>query len=289
MPIGTSLGRRRTRRPASPSQPDPAACPPASIVLVAARGYDRAVPAEDLDDVAGASMTPLEQQQLDLVDPTAHTFWHWVRFDIVVAEARRVGATSVVDVGAGSGMLGDHLATRHPDLTYRFDELSPSLDQQLGEHFGVGARFGTGERVTKGSVAAMLDVIEHIDDDVAALTAWRGRMDSGTRLVVTVPGLQWAFSSWDTDLGHHRRYSRALLRHTLEVAGFTVRRCDYLFPEMLPLVVKRKALSSGDNVDMPRLSDRVNRFGYAVSSGSARLRRVWPAGTSVVAVAEAQS
>jgi hypothetical protein len=232
---------------------------------------------------------PLEQQQLDLVDPTAHTFWHWVRFDIVVAQAREVGASAVIDIGAGSGMLGDHLATRHPDLSYRFEELSPSLDYQLGEHFGSDARFGIDERIRPSTVAAMLDVIEHIDDDVTALAAWRERMDPGTRLVVTVPALQWAFSSWDVDLGHHRRYSRPGLRRTLEAAGFSVQRCDYLFPEMLPLVVKRKVLPSGDNVDMPRLSDRVNRVGYTLSSGSSRLRRVWPAGTSVVAVAEAQS
>ena len=132
----------------------------------------------------------------------------------------------------------------------------------------------------------MLDVVEHIDDDVAALSAWRERMDAGARLVVTVPALQWAFSSWDTDLGHYRRYSRPRLRAALEAAGFTVVRCDYLFPEMLPLVVKRKLRPTADNVDMPRLSDRTNRIGYGISSMTARLRRIWPAGTSVVAVAE---
>ena len=245
------------------------------------------MPVED-PDVTGASMTPLEQQQIDLVDPGAHTFWHWVRFDIVAAEARRSGARTVVDVGAGSGMLGDRLASTDPDLTYRFHELSPALDDRLGNHFGDAARFGVEERITTGAMAAMLDVIEHIDDDVAALTAWRERMDVGARLVVTVPALQWAFSSWDTGLGHHRRYSRPRLRSSLESAGFAVHRCDYLFPEMLPLVVKRRLVGSGDGVDMPRLSDRLNRIGYAVSSGTARLRRVWPAGTSVVAVAEAR-
>ncbi len=244
------------------------------------------MPAEDLDDVAGASMTPLERQQLDLVDPTAHTFWHWVRFDLVVTTAHEQGATTIIDIGAGSGMLGDHLRTKHPDLGYRFDELSPALDRQLEHHFGAAARFGPDERITSTGVAAMLDVIEHIDDDTGALSAWRVRMDPGARLVVTVPALQWAFSSWDTDLGHFRRYSRPRLRETLEAAGFMVHRCDYLFPEMLPLVVKRKLRPSTDNVDMPRLSDRTNRFGYAVSSTTARVRRIWPAGTSVVAVAE---
>ena len=134
----------------------------------------------------------------------------------------------------------------------------------------------------------MLDVIEHIEDDGAALTAWCERMDPGAQLVVTVPALQWAFSSWDTELGHYRRYSRKQLRTVLESSGFTVRRCDYLFPEMLPLVVKRKLRPSDDNVDMPRLSDRANRIGHALSSTTSRVRRIWPAGTSVVAIAEVE-
>ena len=231
-------------------------------------------------------MTPLEQQQTRLIDPTAHTFWHRVRFDIVVAQAVDARAGTVLDIGAGSGMLGDHLRTTD-SLGYRFDESSPVLDVYLGQHFGDAARFGPDERVGSDTVCAMLDVIEHIEDDVAALTSWCRRMDPGTRLVVTVPALQWLFSSWDAELGHFRRYSRSGLRGALTTAGFRVIRCDYLFPELLPIVVKRKLVSGPvDDVDMPQLSDRTNRLGHQVGTVSARCRRIWPAGTSVVAVAE---
>ena len=231
--------------------------------------------------------TPLERQQQVLVDPSAHTFWHWVRFAIVADVAQAQGATQIADIGAGSGMLGDRLATIHPALTYRFDERSPALDAALVERWGSDARIGGDETIGPDTVAAMLDVIEHIEDDVAMLRGWHERMQVGTPLVVTVPALQWAFSQWDTDLGHFRRYSRRSLRESLESAGFEVHRCDYLFPEMLPLVVKRKFSSAeAGNADMPVLSDRVNRIGNVISSATARMRRIWPAGTSVVAIAE---
>lgn len=231
--------------------------------------------------------TPLERQQLDLVDPSAHTFWHWVRFAIVAGVAEQHGARTVADIGAGSGMLGDRLAHTHPHLCYRFDELSPALDAALSERWGDESRIGPEETIGADIVVAMLDVIEHIEDDVAALRVWHARMEIGTHLVVTVPALQWAFSQWDTDLGHFRRYSKRTLRRSLESAGFSVQRCDYLFPEMLPLVVKRRfSASSSGNADMPVLGDRTNRIGNTISSATARIRRIWPAGTSVVAVAE---
>ncbi|MGA9278240.1 MAG: hypothetical protein WBV89_14845 [Ilumatobacter sp.] len=232
-------------------------------------------------------MTPLERQQLDLIDPTAHTFWHWVRFDLVAAEAERRHATTIVDIGAGSGMLGDRLVTTHPDLGYRFQELSPALDAALGDRYGDEARFGPDDRLTRNTLGAMLDVIEHIEDDVGALDDWRRRMDPGAALVITVPAMQWAFSSFDVDLGHYRRYSRSTLRATLEDAGYTVRRCDYLFPEMLPVVLKRRLRPSTNTVDMPEMSPAMNRIGHLISSTTARGRRVWPLGTSVIAVAEA--
>jgi hypothetical protein len=236
-------------------------------------------------DPSSPDVTPLERQQLDLADPSAHTFWHWVRFDIVTREAERRGADTIVDIGAGSGMFGDRLANTHPGLVYRFDELSPALGSALAERYGPDARFGADERISTTMVACMLDVVEHIEHDVDALIEWRERMESGTPLVVNVPALQWAFSKFDEDLGHFRRYSRKRLRSTLEAAGFEVERCDYLFPELLPTVTLRRLRPSTNTVDMPQMSERMNKLGHAISSSTAKARRIWPGGTSVVAVA----
>ena len=231
--------------------------------------------------------TPLEQQQLSVSDAAAHTFWHWVRFDVVAAEASRRQATGIVDVGAGSGMLGDWLAAHHPDLSYSFDEVSPTLDHALADRFGATARHGRDQSVPPGSVVTLLDVIEHIEDDDRALRDLRGRLAPGTSIVVTVPAFQWAFSSWDTALGHFRRYSKRQLAARLTEAGFEVRQVGYLFPEMFPLLPIRKLrTATRASADFPTLSRRVNRLGYFISSSTARLARFWPFGTSVVAIAE---
>ena len=230
--------------------------------------------------------TPLERQQLNVQDPSAHTFWHWVRFELVAEVVRERNARVVLDIGAGSGMLGDWLRNHDPDLTYRFEELSPVLDAALAGHFGPDAAHDPDAPIGPDAVVAMLDVVEHIDDDLGVLSRLAERMVPMSTLVLTVPALQWAFSSWDTELGHYRRYSRRQVRNLLEQAGFEVRHTAYLFPEMLVMLPVRKLRrAERTEVDFPRLSDRVNAVGYAVSRRTARMRRIWPAGTSVVAVA----
>ena len=230
--------------------------------------------------------SPLERQQVNVHTPAAHTFWHWVRFDVVASTVDLFGAAQVVDIGAGSGMLGLWLETEHPDVGYRFDELSPLLDAELERRFGSSARFPADAEIPRNSVVAMLDVIEHIEDDRAALTSLSARMTPGSALVVTVPAMPWAFSSWDAELGHHRRYSRTQLGKLLESTGFDVAECSYLFPELtVMLPVRKLRRTERTAVDFPTLSPTVNRIGYAISSTSSRLRRYWPIGSSLVAIA----
>jgi Methyltransferase domain len=233
-------------------------------------------------------LSPLERQQVNVNAPHAHTFWHWVRFDIVASVVARSGATQVVDVGAGSGMLGTWLAERHPQVGYRFDEISPLLEADLIARFGAAARHPSDAAIERSSVVSLLDVIEHIDDDRGALTDLADRMADGSSLVVTVPAMPWAFSSWDSELGHFRRYTRRQLRELLHATGFDVVECSYLFPELTVLLPARKLRRAERSaVDFPTLSPTVNRVGYAISSLSSRVRRIWPFGSSLVAIATA--
>ncbi|MFP5487347.1 MAG: class I SAM-dependent methyltransferase [Acidimicrobiia bacterium] len=228
-----------------------------------------------------APLTPLEQQQLD-VTPSP-TFWHRVRFELVAAHLRTRPTTAVLDVGAGSGLLGEHL--RASGVRYRFTESSPALAASLVARFGASA-LDDGGPLTSDTVVTVLDVLEHVEDDAALLATLADRMQPGAGLVVTVPALARLFSSWDTDLGHFRRYSRRELEDLVTRHGFVVQEASYLFPELLaPAVLRKLRRSSGDAAEFPDLPRLVDRIATAVSRTTARLRRWWPAGTSVLVVA----
>ena len=230
-----------------------------------------------------APLTPLEQQQLH-VTPSP-TFWHRVRFGLVADHLAERTAQVVLDVGAGSGLLGEHLRTSA--IAYRFSEASPALATGLRSRFGDDA-FDDGGPIAADAVVALLDVIEHVEDDAALLASLAKRMESGAGIVLTVPAMRWLFSSWDTDLGHFRRYSKADLVALVEGAGLRVVEASYLFPELVPpALLRRFRRSDGAAAEFPTLPALLDRLLGVVGRATSRLRRLWPAGTSVYLVGTA--
>jgi SAM-dependent methyltransferase len=71
----------------------------------------------------------------------------------------------------------------------------------------------------------MLDVLEHLPDDVAMLKKLRGSLAPGGRIVLKVPAMPSLFSPMDRAIGHYRRYSPRSLRQALDAAGFTPTVC----------------------------------------------------------------
>ncbi len=53
----------------------------------------------------------------------------------------------------------------------------------------------------------MMDVIEHVEDDVGLVRGYVDKVAGGTRFIVTVPALMWLWSGHDVFLEHYRRYT----------------------------------------------------------------------------------
>jgi SAM-dependent methyltransferase len=58
----------------------------------------------------------------------------------------------------------------------------------------------------------LMNVLEHLQEDVAILETLQRELKPGGRFVILVPAGPWAFGSTDQRLGHFRRYSKTSAR-----------------------------------------------------------------------------
>jgi hypothetical protein len=66
------------------------------------------------------------------------------------------------------------------------------------------------------------EVLEHIEDDAAALKEWADRLRPGGWLLLSVPAHQHRFGPADELVGHFRRYDPEAMSDLLASRGFTV-------------------------------------------------------------------
>jgi SAM-dependent methyltransferase len=75
--------------------------------------------------------------------------------------------------------------------------------------------------------ALLINVLEHLQDDRAAVAKAFGELRPDGSLVIFVPAFGLLMSDLDRKLGHYRRYTTGGLRKLLEGAGFTVTALRY--------------------------------------------------------------
>ena len=73
-----------------------------------------------------------------------------------------------------------------------------------------------------------LNVLEHIEDDVAALHNMAATLPSGGTIVLLVPAFPSLYGPIDRNLGHYRRYHRGGIRQLAATAGLHVRKAQYV-------------------------------------------------------------
>ena len=142
----------------------------------------------------------------------------------------------ILDVGCGDGFAGRAVRESFRDAELvgvddQLDETTALAMSRLGETFLRDATSVTGAF----NVLLFLDVIEHVEDDVALLRQYvDNHAEAGATVLVTVPAFQSLSSRHDMALRHFRRYTREQLRLQLGRADLTIERDGYWFGSLLP-------------------------------------------------------
>lgn len=145
----------------------------------------------------------------------------------------------VLEVGAGIGTMTQKLA----DVADSVFAIEPNLNcaararDTIGSNPKVSLHVAHLEDCGPADLRAhafdtvfCVNVLEHIEDDVAALRAFSDALQPGGHVLIFVPAIQAAYGPLDAELGHHRRYSKATLARAFASAGLDLDVLRYTNP-----------------------------------------------------------
>ena len=209
----------------------------------------------------------------------------------------------VLDVGCGAGNMIHHLS-RYGQVTGVDNNPKPLA---VAQERGYDVRRGSAEALpvdgNSFDLVALLDTLEHCQDEMAVLRECRRACAPGGHLVLTTPAFMALWSHNDELNRHYRRYTGSELRGKLIAAGFEVVRLTYnnflLFPPAAALVLLRRAMGKQPELGSPHFDDEsyqvemepapplLNTLLSAVTWTEAQLLR-WvslPVGTALICIA----
>lgn len=192
----------------------------------------------------------------------------------VLDEFRPYLGKRVVEVGAGTGSFSSMILGEAPEKlslvepSEMFAELVETVKDKQGDttvelHHGIFEDV-VGDIVSVGEIDSIfyVNVLEHIENDVAELSIIYNSLIKGGRCFIFVPALMLLYSEFDRSIGHFRRYSKTEIEEKLKQTGFLVKKSKYFdVLGILPWYVKYRlfrsislnsgAVSAYDHVGVP--------------------------------------
>lgn len=178
-------------------------------------------------------------------------WWHRGRRQIIASFVEEILKNSgnrrprILDVGCGTG--GNlNLLSQYGDA--EGVDISPDALEFCRQRGLDNVRLGAAEQLPyeddRFDLVTALDVVEHLDDDVAGLREFRRVLKPDGRILIFVPTFMFLWGVQDDVSHHRRRYRLPELRRAIENAGFEVERATYANVSFfLPILLGRKFMS----------------------------------------------
>lgn len=158
----------------------------------------------------------------------ALNYRNWI---LGLAEPYVRDAHDILEVGAGHGTFTSELSQ---SATVTALELGSEALARLRERFGADPSVAVSDKslaelaTDQFDVAFLSNVLEHIEDDVQALSQLARVVKPGGHVIVFSPAFMLLYSEFDASIGHHHRYRLKVLRQKFLSAGLEIVESRYV-------------------------------------------------------------
>lgn len=180
----------------------------------------------------------------------AKHWWYVSRRDVIAAYLRREAGlpadAQILEIGCGTGHNLAMLSKFGQVDAIEIDDAARAIaSERLGRAVGSAPLPDlAGVPENHFDLIAILDVLEHVEDDAAALVAMARRLKPGGQILITVPAHQWLWSAHDTINHHHRRYSKPALDAVIRKAGLQHNGLYWFNSILFPLAIASRLASN---------------------------------------------
>jgi SAM-dependent methyltransferase len=175
-------------------------------------------PHDEADEHMAATLSNLER---------THNYRDWL-IDLV----RPHLGSRILEVGAGHGTMTDLLESFGSVVAVEPSGRSARLlVERFADRDSVSVVHGTTSALdpdARFDSAVIINVLEHIADDVGELKEIRRTLEPDGTLVIFVPAGPALYSDYDAAIGHHRRYRRSELAAKVSEAGYAIDELKYV-------------------------------------------------------------
>lgn len=224
-------------------------------------------------------------------------WWYRARRDIlsdyITREGKLPGDARILEIGCGTGHNLPMLSQFGKVDAIEIDPAARDIaSARLGRPVGdAPLPVLPGVERSKYDMVAVLDVVEHIADDVGALKAMRACLAPGGKILIAVPAHQWMWSAHDVVNHHERRYSKKTLTAAIRAAGLRPRKLGYFNSILFPLAAAARIagrLTGRDDSDDSPPAAPVNALFERIFRVERHLvgRVPMPIGVSILCIAE---
>ena len=223
-------------------------------------------------------------------------WWYRARREILArlieTKVKPPPGARILEIGCGTGHNLDMLGRFGAVDAVEMDAAARAVaSERLGRPATMSTLPGL-EGVERGAydLVALLDVLEHVDQDEASLVSIAERLKPGGRVLLTVPAHPWMWSAHDVVNHHKRRYTRKGFRRVIEAAGLKVELLSWFNSLLFPLAAAARLagrLTGKDDSDDKLPPAPLNRtFEFLFGLERYAVGRVpFPPGVSLVAIA----